>query len=222
MKPTTTLASCKTPEGDQMLLQEHDGQYFLKIGGVQLMSTTASSSEQQMAEIACSHLTPRPRILIGGLGFGFTLRRVLELSPSDAVVDVAELLQEIIDWNRQHLQSVNGLLLDDPRVRIHTRDVFEIIARATAKPYHAILLDVDNSPDPLVQKGNARLYDTNGIQLIKSALQPGGRAVFWSANPDKHFAKSLEKIFKRVEAVSAKAYPKARRFTHTLFVADRD
>lgn len=222
MKPTTTLASCKTPDGAPMLLQEHDGQHFLKIGGVQLMSTTASSSEQQMAEIACGHLPAQPRILIGGLGFGFTLRRVLELSPPDAVVDVAELLEEIIDWNREHLQSVNGLLVDDPRVRIHTRDVFEIITRATEKPYHAILLDVDNSPDPLVQKGNARLYDKNGIQLIRTALHRGGRVVFWSANPDKHFAKSLEKVFTKVECVSAKAYPKAKRFTHTLFVADRD
>ncbi len=73
-----------------------------------------------------------------------------------------------------------------------------------------------------MQQGNARLYDKNGIQLIKSALHRGGRVVFWSANPDKHFAKSLEKVFKKVECVGAKAYPKAKRFTHTLFVADRD
>jgi len=152
MKPTTTLASCRTPDGAQLVLQEHDGQHYLKVGGVQLMSTTASASEQQMAEIACANLPKRPRILIGGLGFGFTLRRVLELCPPDAVVDVAELLQEVIDWNRAFLREVNGLLLDDPRVRIHSRDVAELIDRAGKDRYHAILLDVDNSPDPLVQK----------------------------------------------------------------------
>jgi spermidine synthase len=205
-----------------MILQEHDGQYYLKVGGVQLMSTNASSSEQQMAELACSRLPSKPRILIGGLGFGFTLRRVLELCPPGAIVDVAELLQEVIDWNREFLGKVNGLLLDDPRVRVHRRDVAELMERAGKDRYHAILLDVDNSPDPLVQRGNAGLYDSGGIGRAKAALQPGGRVVYWSANPDKSFARSLSKVFKHVECISAKAYPKAKRFTHTLFVADRE
>ncbi len=221
MKITTTLASCRTPDGASLLLQEHDGQHYLKIGGVQLMSTTASSSEQQMAELACTHLPTRPRILIGGLGFGFTLRRVLELCPADAMVDVAELLPQVIDWNREFLTAVNGLLLDDPRVRIHTRDVGELIERAGNERYHAILLDVDNSPDPLVRQGNAGLYDRSGIARTKAALHPGGRVVFWSANPDKDFARTLERVFKNVECIGAKAYPKAKRFTHTLFVAER-
>jgi spermidine synthase len=222
MKITTTLASCRAPDGAQLVLQEHDGQHYLKVDGVQLMSTTASSSEQQMADLACTSLPKRPRILIGGLGFGFTLRRVLEICPADACVDVAELLPEIIDWNRRFLTNVNGLLVDDPRVRIHPRDVYELIDRAGKERYHAILLDVDNSPDPLVQKGNARLYSGTGIARTKAALHPGGRVVFWSANPDKSFARSLERVFKNVECIGAKAYPKAKRFTHTLFVADRD
>jgi spermidine synthase len=222
MKITTTLATCRTPDGTMLVLQEHDGQHYLKVGGVQLMSTTASSSEQQMAEIACAKLPKRPRILIGGLGFGFTLRRVLELCPPDAIVDVAELLQEVIDWNREFLKELNGLLVDDPRVRIHTRDVGELIERAGKDRYHAILLDVDNSPDPLVQKGNARLYNRGGIERTKAALHSGGRVVFWSANPDKDFARALERIFKKVECIGARAYPKAKRFTHTLFVADRE
>ncbi|MBC8125537.1 MAG: spermine synthase [Gloeobacteraceae cyanobacterium ES-bin-144] len=222
MKPTTTLATCRTPDGALLVLQEHDGQHFLKVDGVQLMSTTASSSEQQMAELACHALPEKPRILIGGLGFGFTLRRVLELCPADALVDVAELLQEVIDWNRQFLANVNGLLVDDPRVRIHRRDVAELIESCGKNRYHTILLDVDNSPDPLVQKGNARLYNRGGIARTKAALHPGGRVVFWSANPDKDFARSLEKDFKKVECISAKAYPKAKSFTHTLFVADRE
>jgi spermidine synthase len=220
MKATTTLASCRTPDGALMVLQEHDGQHYLKIGGVQLMSTTASYSEQQMAELACASLPARPRILIGGLGFGYTLRRVLELCPADAIVDVAELLQEVIDWNREFLTDVNGLLVDDPRVEIHRRDVHELLDGKHR--YHAILLDVDNSPDPLVQKGNARLYNRGGLNRTKAALQPKGRVVFWSANRDKHFAESLGRVFKQVECVGAKAYPQAKKFTHTLFVADRD
>ena len=222
MKPTTTLATSSTPDGEALTLLEHDGQHYMKVGGVPLMSTNASSSEQQMADLACVNMPAKPRILIGGLGFGFTLRRVLELCPPDARVDVAELLQIVVDWNREFLTNVNGLLVDDPRVHIHVRDVAELISRVGKDRYDAILLDVDNSPDPLVQKGNAKLYNSGGISLTKAALNPGGRVVFWSANQDKSFARALEKVFRNVECVGAKAYPKAKRFTHTLFVADRE
>jgi spermidine synthase len=222
MKTTTTLASCLTPDGALMVLQQHDGQHFLKVGGVQLMSTTASASEQRMAELACATIPAKPRILIGGLGFGFTLRRVLELCTPEATVEVAELLQEVIDWNRNYLTGVNGLLVDDPQVKVHTCDVGSLLGCRGSERYHAILLDVDNSPDPLVQKGNARLYQHGGISRTREALHPGGRVVYWSANPDKDFARSLERVFMKVECIGAKAYPKAKRFTHTLFVADRD
>ena len=222
MKVTTTLATCHTPEGIELILLEHDGQHYMKVDGVPLMSTNASNSEQLMAELACKNMPAQPRILIGGLGFGFTLRRVLELCPPDAIVDVAELLPEVIEWNREFLKEVNGKLVDDPRVRILVKDVAKIIDQVGKDRYDAILLDVDNSPDPLVQKGNAGLYDKGGITRAKAALQPGGRIVYWSANQDKSFAKSLGKIYRKVECVGAKAYPKAKRFTHTLFVADRD
>ena len=222
MKITRTLATCTTPDGARLTLHEHDGHFFLKVAGLQLMSTTASSSEEQMAELSCARLPPKPRILIGGLGFGFTLKRVLELTGPDAVVDVAELLPEVVAWNREFLSEVNGLLLDDPRVNIHIRDVYELIDRCGEDRYDAILLDVDNGPDPFVQKGNERLYAIPGIARIKNALRPEGRVIFWSAHPDKSFARSLEGAFKHVECISAKAYPKAKRFTHTLFVADRN
>ena len=221
MKITTTLATCRTPDGALMVLQQHDGEHFLRIDGVPLMSTIAAASEQEMAQLACAHLPERPRVLIGGLGFGFTLRRVLELCPPSASVEVAELLPEVVAWNREFLTGVNGLLVDDPRVRVHTRDVCDLISECGPNRYHAILLDVDNSPDPLVQLGNARLYQHAGIERTRAALHPGGRVVYWSANPDAPFVKSLEQVFKKVESISAKAYPKAKRFTHTLFVAER-
>jgi spermidine synthase len=220
MKITRTLATCTTPEGARLTLHEHDGHHFLKVDGLQLMSTTASSSEQQMAEIACAKLGPTPRILIGGLGFGFTLKCALALTGPGAVVEVAELLPEVIAWNREFLADVNGMQLDDPRVKIHVGDVYDLIDRG-ASAYDAILLDVDNGPDPFVQRQNARLYEAPGISRIHRALRPGGRVIFWSAHPDKSFAKSLEKTFPEVECISAKAYPQAKRFTHTLFVADR-
>ena len=183
------------------------------------MSTTAAASEQQMADLACPALPARARVLIGGLGFGFTLCRVLELCPPSATVDVAELLPEVVTWNRVLLAGVNGRLVDDPRVKVHICDVGALLDHAGPNHYHAILLDVDNSPDPLVQQDNARLYQTAGLVRARAALHPGGRVVYWSANRDPGFAKALEKTFGKVECVSAKAYPQAKRFTHTLFVA---
>ncbi len=222
MKPTTTLASSTSPDGQVLLLQEHDGEYYLRIDGVPLMSTIAAASAQQMAEVSCRKMGGGARVLIGGLGFGFTLKRVLELAPPDATVEVAELLPVIVEWNRLHLKKVNGRLLDDKRVNVMIRDVYEAIARREGGSYDAILLDVDNSPDPLVQKKNARLYGNGGVGRIHSALRPGGRVVFWSANRDKSFERLLQKHFRRVESIGSKAYPQAKRFTHTLFVATRD
>lgn len=219
VKPTTNLATSTSPDGETLLLQEHDGEYFLKVGGVPLMSTTMCSSEQTMAELACGGRTRKQRVLIGGLGFGFTLRKVLELISDDSEVEVAELLQVIIDWNRKHLREVNGALLDDARVEVLKKDVFKIMQ--SGGYYDAILLDVDNSPDPLVQKGNGRLYKRRGLEIAKAALKSKGRVVYWSAHEDPGFLRLLRKVFSRVEAVPAKAYPKAKKFTHTLFVAEK-
>jgi spermidine synthase len=219
MKPTIDLAEGRAPGGQSLRLQQHDGEYFLKIGGVTLMSTTACASEQTMAELACGGQSGKQRVLIGGLGFGFTLKRVLELVSDDSSVEVAELLPEMIAWNRKHLRELNGKLLDEPRVSVFEGDVFRLLQ--TGGPYDAILLDVDNSPDPLVQRGNGRLYRRRGLEMVRAALTSRGRVVYWSAHPDPAFVTLLRKVFARVEAVPAKAYPKARKFTHTLFVAER-
>ncbi len=221
MKPTTTLATSQTKDGTPLVLQEHDGEYFLKIGGVSLMGSTASSSEQEMAQLACGDMGKKAKVLIGGLGFGYTLKKVLELSGEENEVVVAELLKEVVDWNRQFLADLNGKLIDDPRVTIEMKDVYQVIREAGGNQYSAILLDVDNSPDPLVAKGNARLYERRGLESIRGALKSGGRVVFWSANRDKPFEKLLGKIFRNVESIPAKAYPKAKRFTHTLFIAEK-
>lgn len=219
MKATTTLAECTLSDGTHLLLQEHDGRHFLKVDGVPLMSTHAHASEQLMAELACVRLPGKPRVLIGGLGFGYTLKRVLELCPADASVVVAELLPQIVEWNRTHLREVNGRLLDDPRVTLAIGDVNDVIG--SRDRFDAILLDVDNSPDALVQHANARLYQRQGLERARAALQPRGRVVYWSAHEDRRFAKLLESVFAKVECVPAKAYPQAKRFNHTLFVADR-
>jgi spermidine synthase len=175
-----------------------------------------------MANLACARLPAKSRILIGGLGFGFTLKRTVALAGPAAVIDVAELIPEVVAWNREFLQEVNGKLLDDPRVRVHVGDVYDLIGRCGENRYHAILLDVDNGPDALVQRINNRLYMGPGLERIRNALHRGGRVVFWSSHADPGFARVLKSYFRQVECVGAKEYAKARRPAHMLFVADRD
>lgn len=222
MKPTVTLAQTTTADGATLSLRMHDGQYHMRIGGHGLMSTTATRSEARLAELGCERLVKagRKRVLIGGLGFGFTLRRVLELVTADVTVEVAELLPQVVAWNREYLQSVNGGLVDDPRVGILIEDVFALLARAAAGQYDAVLLDVDNGPDALVDPGNARLYGDHGLRVLSRALRVGGRAVFWSASPARAFMARLAQAGFRAEAVAAKAYDTSKRRNHTLFVAD--
>lgn len=216
MKPFVTLAKARTPEGAELTLHARDTHFFLYVNRQPLMGTNASVSEMELARLACARLTAvrAPRVLIGGLGFGFTLRQVLELTGPAARVEVAELLPEVVAWNREFLHEVNGRLLDDPRVRIHTGDVFQLIESSPAGHYDAILLDVDNGPIAMVQHGNARLYQAQGFTAITRALKPGGRVTFWSAAPDTAFAKRLTKAGFKVEVVASKAWPQEKTLDH--------
>ena len=223
LKASLTLAETRTPDGATLSLRLHDGRHQIFLGGRELMSSAATGSEMRLAELACEAPSPGPRgrFLIGGLGLGFTLRRVLELAGAEARVHVAELLPEVVAWNREHLREVNGALLDDPRVELTVGDVFALLVRAKAGAYDAVLLDVDNGPRAMVARANARLYDARGLQVLARALRAGGRAVFWSASRDRSFLAALTRAGFRAQAVGAKAYPQAKRETHTLFVADR-
>lgn len=222
MKPSVTLAETTTPDGSTLSLHRHNGHYHMRVGGHGLVSTTAASSEARLADLACERVGKGggEKVLIGGLGFGFTLRRVLELLHTDVKVQVAELLPEVVAWNREHLQSVNGALVDDARVEILIDDVFAVLTRANAACYDAVILDVDNGPAALVDSGNARLYADPGLRILSRALRRGGRAVFWSAAPDRAFMTRLAAAGFRATTVRSKTHAKAKRGTRTLIVAD--
>jgi len=222
VKPTLTLAETRTPDGYKLSLRSHDGHFNMSVEGELLMSTRAWQSEAEMAELGCATLagTARKRVLIGGLGFGFTLRRVLELVGPNVQVEVAELLPVMVQWNREHLLAVNGHLLDDPRVTVTLSDVFAVLGKAPRAHYDVILLDVDNGPFALVDAANGRIYSDNGLRVLSRALTVGGRAVFWSATPSRGFMRRLVDAGFRARALASKPYPQAVRETHTLFVAD--
>ena len=225
MIPLRTLAETRTPDGARLTLHQHGEDLFLKLDGRQLMSSTATASEILLSEIACDFHPPRPRprILIGGLGLGFTLRRVLELVGSRATVHVAEYLPEVIAWNRELLGPDHTAMLEDERVSVFAADVFHIIARSTrqADRYDAILLDVDTGPIPMVSAPNQRLYDHRGIASVAAALNPGGRAAIWSADADQPFLDRLEKAGLRVQVFDAKAHERAKRAAHRIYLAEK-
>ncbi len=219
MKPFRNLAETRTPDGSRFSLHEHDGEYFLKLNGRQLMGSNSTVSELLLADLACAWRPHRqkPRVLIGGLGLGFSLRRVLELTGPQAIAEVAELLPEVVAWNREFLGDLNGRLLDDPRVEIFTGDVFDCIKKGAAR-YDAILLDVDNGPTSFVQRANSQLYDRKGISLIRRSLKPAGRVAFWSAEREPAFEASFARAGFEVEEVPAKAHERAKRAAHRIYL----
>ncbi len=223
MKPFRNLAEARTPDGSRLSLHEHDGDYFMKLNSRQLMSSTSTTSEILLAQEACQNLgrSMQRRVLIGGLGLGFSLKRVLEMIGKIGVVHVAELIPEVIDWNRKLLAAVNGELLNDRRVEVFAEDVFALLRRAAKTPYDAILLDVDNGPTSFVQAKNSRIYSRRGLRAIWDALTPGGRVAFWSAEPESGFTEQLSRAGFLPKEVPAKAHERAKRFAHMIYVGER-
>jgi len=221
MKPRVKLAESITADGGAMTLYEHDGKYCISYAGQELMHSGANASEILLGEIGVELLEQdaESRILIGGLGLGFTLRSVLENTGPNAVVELIELLPEIVTWNREYLRSLNGELLNDSRVEIHTTDVVKYVRKAERERYDVILLDVDNGPVAMVSETNASLYSNSGLRWLRGSLKPEGRAVFWSAGPDLRFEDRLKRAGFRVSKVPAKVHAGSKRAAYLLYVA---
>jgi spermidine synthase len=223
VQPFLTLAEAETAEGAKLTLHRRGKEFFLRVNGQALMGTNAPESERMLAELGCEGLRGKRgvRVLIGGLGFGFTLGAVLELLGEDGLVEVAELLPEVVAWNREHLAEVNGLLVDDSRVRMVLGDVYDLMVKGEAERYDAILLDVDNGPVAMVQEGNGRMYQADGLAMIGRVLKPGGCVAFWSASGDPAFVRRLAKAGFAVQVEAVKAYAQAKRKVHTIFLGRR-
>jgi spermidine synthase len=206
-----------------LALYEHDGSYAIRLDGQTLMHSAISASELLLGELAVKRLTDQSpaAVLIGGLGLGFSLKSVLVTVAPTSAIHVAELIPQVVEWNREFLVAVNGTLTDDPRVTIFIDDVWNVLARAPHGQYDAIVIDIDNGPAAMVQKPNFRLYHQNGIRMMMDALKPGGRAVIWSAAWDDAFANRLSKAGFRISAIPAKLYLNAKRNGCVLYVADK-
>ena len=222
MKPYTKIAETNTPEGESLELIEHDGTFMICSGGEQLMTSFSHGSEETLADLACSPFRPvnQPKILIGGLGMGYTLAAATRALPGKKVTFIcAELTSGIVEWNKTHLSHLNPGLLDDTRINIQIQPVQKLIRKSNAD-YHAILLDVDNGPSAFHGKNNDSLYSLKGLREIQSALKGGGILAVWSARSDKAFTKTLRKAgFDVSENTVSAAHKGSKRRVHTIWLA---
>ena len=220
MSPWTELARAQTSSGDLLVLRERAGRIELRCNGWELMSNRAHFSEVTLAALACSRIAAAdPAILIGGLGFGYTLRAVLDHAPAAARITVAELVPEIIAWNRGALAALAGRPLDDPRVTAACADIAVLLRTGNESCFDAILLDTDNGPDAVMLASNAWLYAAGGLALIRRALRPHGVLAVWSADRSPGFAAQLDAAGFRHEAHDIPARGAPDDPLHTVYLA---
>lgn len=213
------IGETRAPDGTVLKLARRGDEYVILAGGRTLMSSGMCGSEEALATLACSRAATLegPSVLIGGLGMGFTLRATLNSLPPDASVVVAELVPEVVEWNRGPLGPLAGSPLEDKRVRIETRDV-AITLRSSAGRFDAVLLDVDNGPAAMTSAENGWLYDDQGIAAALGALRRGGVLAVWSAREDRKFEKRLRHGGFAVQVERVRGRSKNGGPHHTIFV----
>jgi spermidine synthase len=219
MKPYERLGEARTPNGTVLALYRHDGAYLIRADGVELMSTRRHLSEDRLAEVACAPLrdVAQARVLIGGLGLGFTLRAALRELREDADVVVAELVPEVVAWNADPQYGLSVEAMGDPRVHVVNDDVSNVL-RGNPAGFDAIMLDTDNGPDGMLMSENGRLYANHGIRVTVAALRPGGAVVYWSVADDPKFERALRGVGLEVSTINVRAHETTGPM-HTLYVA---
>lgn len=220
MVPWHELGRAKLSSGELVLARRGD-EFAIRLRGAELMNSRSHASEEQLARLGCAHIgnTPAPRVMIGGLGMGFTLRAALDALPRDAQVTLVELVPEVVAWNREHLGDLARRPLDDPRVKIRMGDVAQVIAEHQ-EHWHAILLDVDNGPDAFTAPGNQALYGLKGLIAARKALVPGGVFGVWSVERDNKFTDRLRAAAFEVDVQRVPARPNST-VKHVIWIGRR-
>ncbi|MDV6373445.1 spermidine synthase [Deinococcus arenicola] len=226
MIPWVPLARAPIPGTDQELCLYRRGEqleFSIQISGYisELMNSRQHTSEDALAELGCAVIAgrPSPRVLVGGLGMGFTLAAALKALGPNSVVTVAELVPEVVEWNRGPLGACAGFPLKNPRTRVHVGDVADLLRQGQAL-YDAVLLDVDNGPEGMTHHGNGWLYSPSGLAAAQRILRPGGVLAIWSATPDTRFTRRLQQAGFRVEVKTVRAR-EGKGARHTIWLAHR-
>ena len=217
----THLDTAQIPGGGELRLMQRGAEFSIMSGSIELMNSRLGGSEKALAALSCARIRERsrPRILIGGLGMGFTLRAALAELPADAEIVVAELLPAVVAWARGPMAHIFDGSLEDPRLAIQEADVADVIGAAPHGVYDAILLDVDNGPGGLNREANDRIYEGDGLKAAREALRPGGVLAVWSAAPDSAFVQRLRKNGYAVEERRVRASGTGRGARHIIWLA---
>jgi spermidine synthase len=223
MIPWELLHTAPVPNSDSCLHLYRRGQeYSIRVDKEELMNSRLHGSETALAELTCAKMSniPAPEILIGGLGMGFTVAAALASRGPQAGITVAELIPEVVEWNRTVLAPLAGRPLFDRRVQVKTADVAAIMIHNPGK-YDAILLDVDNGPAAMTHRENSNLYTMQGLETAHAALRPRGILSVWSAGPSLAFTKCLTKVGFQVEQSQVHARGRHGGSKHTIWLARR-
>lgn len=218
MLPREILGTATTPSGEPLSLVREGITFVVRVRNEVLMSSRVHGSEEAMADVMRTAIGERrrARVLIGGLGLGYTLRACLDRLAVDAEIVVRELVPAIVQWNLEIVGDLAKRPLEDARVRVEEGDVFEALAPAS---FDAILLDVDNGPEALTVASNARLYRGRGLERCAQALRPGGVLVVWSAFESPRFERELSRVGLASEVVRVRARgPIKKGSRHLLYV----
>lgn len=220
MIPREKIASARTPDGSEMVLYRHGRDFSITVNGQDLMLSHQHASELALARLGCAHVVGRksPSILIGGLGMGYTLRQALDMLSSNARVVVGELMEAVVQWNRDYLGTLNGHPLRDGRVALEMGDIVDVILRSENR-FDAILLDVDNGPAAMTDSGNDRLYGLEGIRACRRALRRHGALAVWSAEPCHPFEQRLSRLDFEVRRHRVPAYQGSKSKSRMVWVA---
>ena len=223
MTPWTLLDSAPVPgSGGELRLYQRGDEFSIQIQGRgELMNSRMHGSEDALAQRTCARLIKNetPRLLIGGLGMGFTLAAALRDLGKQAQIVVAELVPAVVVWNNGPLGECAGRPLQDSRVTVREGDIARIL-KAERQAYDAILLDVDNGPEGLTHRANDWLYSENGLIAAYTALRPQGVLAVWSAGPAPDFSQRLQKVGFDVDMVRVRAHGKKGAW-HVIWFATR-
>ncbi len=222
MKPVELIGQALSRDGTVLKLIRRSDEYVILANGKSLMSSRMHGSEEALATFACRRALAlkQPRVLIGGLGMGFTLRAALDLLPRDAEVIVAEIVPAVVEWNRGPLGPLARDPLNDSRVRVEIDDVAITLASRPSQ-FEAVLLDVDNGPTAFAASNNAGLYDDRGIAAAYSALKMDGVLAVWSAREDRKFEQRLRHGRFAVEVEHVRGRLKKGGPSHTIFLGHK-
>jgi spermidine synthase len=222
MIPWIQLDVAPIPDGGELRLMRRGAELSIMSGAIELMNSRLSGSEKALAALGCGLLQDRarPKVLIGGLGMGFTLRAALAALPDAAEIVVAELVPAVVAWARGPMVALFAGCLEDPRVTIRETDVAELIGGAR-EGYDAILLDVDNGPGGLNRATNDGLYSAAGLAAASVALKADGVLAVWSATQDNGFVQRLRCGGYAVEEHRVRATGGKRGARHVIWLARR-